>query len=69
LAPAGGLDALVEGFAAELLANSWHTNLATKRLMLETDGMSLAAALAHENHRYPGFAPDYQERIARFGKK
>jgi len=69
LAPEGGLDALVGSFAAEILANSWHTNVATKRLMIETDGMSLAEGLAHEHYRHPGFAADMQERIARFGRK
>ena len=69
LAPQGGLDELVAGFAADVLAMSWHTNLATKRLMRETDGMSLAQGLAHEHYRHPGFAPDYKERIARFSRK
>jgi len=69
LAPAGGLDELVAGFAGDVLANSWHTNFSTKRLLRETEGMSLAAGLAHEHYRYPGYAPDYQERIARFTRK
>jgi enoyl-CoA hydratase/carnithine racemase len=59
LAPAGQLDELVAGF----------TNFATKRLLIETDGMSLAEGLAHEHYRYPGWAPDYRERIAAFQKK
>jgi len=69
LAPAGELNELVARFAANVLANSWHTNFAVKRLMRETDGMSLAQGLAHEHYRYPGYAPDHQERMARFGKK
>ena len=69
LAPQGGLDELVARFAADVLAMSWHTNLAVKRLMRETDGMSLAQGLAHEHDRHPGFAPDYKERIARFNRK
>ena len=56
-------------FAAELLANSWHTNFATKRLLRETDGMALAEGLAHEHYRHPGHAPDHQQRIARFSRK
>ena len=64
-----GLGALVEGLVGEILANSWHTNLATKRLLRETDGMRIGDALAHEHYRSPGFAPDHQERIASFGKK
>jgi len=65
----GGLDAAVAGFAEQILANSWHTNFATKRLLAETDGMSLAQGLAHEHYRHPGFAPDYKERIMRFHRK
>lgn len=69
LAPEGQLDAELKHFVDELLANSWFTNFSTKRLMLETDGMSLAEGLAHEHFRYPGRAPDYHERIARFRRE
>ncbi len=69
LAEAGGLGTAVADFAGSVLANSWHTNMATKRLMLATDGMALADALAHEQYNYSGFASDYQERVAQFGKK
>lgn len=69
LAEAGGLDALVAGFTGEVLANSWHTNIETKKLMLATEGMPLAEALAHEQYHYPGFAPDFEERVAAFAKK
>jgi enoyl-CoA hydratase/carnithine racemase len=66
LAPPGELDALVAGFAADLLANSWHTNFAVKRLIRETDGLSLGDGLAHEHYRYPGNAPDHEARVTRF---
>ncbi|HMK85844.1 MAG TPA: enoyl-CoA hydratase/isomerase family protein [Steroidobacteraceae bacterium] len=66
LAPAGELGELVKGFVAEILANSWFTNAATKQLLIETDGMSLAQGLAHEHYRYPGWAPDHRERMAAF---
>lgn len=69
LAQPGELDAIIDEFSGMVLANSWHTNMETKKLMLATDGMSLAAALAHEQYHYPGFAPDYQDRVANFGKK
>ncbi len=65
----GELAAQVADLAAAILANSWHTNFATKRLLCETEGMSLAAGLAHESYRNPGFAPDYRERLAQFAKK
>lgn len=69
LVEAGGLDALIASLSAEVLANSWHTNFAAKRMLRETEGMSLAAALAHEHYTYPGQAHDSQDRIDRFTGK
>lgn len=69
LAPAGELDEAVSELTAAILGNSWHTNFTTKRLLRETDGMSLTEGLAYEHYRSPGFAPDWQERVARFAKK
>jgi len=69
VAAEGAFDAEVAAFAVAILANSGHTNRAVKRLMRETDGMGLAAALAHEAAHYPGNAPDHKERIARFSKR
>jgi enoyl-CoA hydratase len=66
LAPTGQLDEVLNSFITPLLANSWFTNFAIKRLMIETSGMSLAAALAHELDRAPGRAPDYEQRLATF---
>jgi enoyl-CoA hydratase len=66
LAPAGQLDEILRQFVDELIANSWHTNFAIKRMMIETDGMSLAQGLAHEHSRYPGNAADSPQRIAAF---
>jgi enoyl-CoA hydratase/carnithine racemase len=69
LAPTGSLDGLVTAFAADILANSWHTNFAVKRMMRETDAIPLSEALAYERIHYPGNAPDHQERMARFTRK
>jgi enoyl-CoA hydratase/carnithine racemase len=69
LAKIGDLDRMVAAFAAEILANSWHTNFAAKRMLRETEGMSVSDALAHEHFTYPGSAPDSQDRIDRFRKK
>ena len=66
LSPPGKLDEVLKSFVEELLANSWFTNFAVKRLLIETDGMSLAEGLAHEHYRYPGCAPDHHQRIAAF---
>jgi enoyl-CoA hydratase len=69
VAPEGGLDGLLTGFVSEILANSWHTNVAAKRMMRETDGMTLQAGLSYEQQHYPGNAPDHVARVARFSKK
>jgi enoyl-CoA hydratase len=65
-------DELVAGtkaLAAEILANSWHTTQKTKQLLRETEGLRLTEGLAHEHYRYPGLAPDFQQRLAKFGRK
>jgi enoyl-CoA hydratase len=69
LCEAGGLDALVADFTGQILANSWHTNVETKKFLIGTDGMALPDALAWEQYHYPGFAPDFDERVAAFAKK
>ncbi len=66
LAPEGGLDSLLASFTADVLAGSWHTHAANKRMLRETDGMGLAQGLVHVSDNYPGPAPDAQERMARF---
>jgi enoyl-CoA hydratase/carnithine racemase len=69
LAPRGGLDEAIGELTRQILANSAFTNVATKRLLRQTDGMSLGEGLAHERHRAPGVAPDHKERLARFAPK
>lgn len=58
-------DAAVAEFAAQILANSWFSNRETKRLLLETEGLSLRDGLAYEVFRHPGIAPDYLERLSK----
>lgn len=65
----GAAAAAATDLGREILANSWHTVMATKRMLRETDGMSLTDGLAHEFDASPGFAPDYRERLAAFGGK
>jgi len=62
-------DAELEAFARGILANSWFSNRANKRLLVETDGLPLEAGLAHEVFRGAGRGPDMEERIGRFGAK
>ena len=62
-------DAELEAFARGILANSWFSHRANKRLLVETDGLPLEAGLAHEVFRGAGRGPDMEERIGRFGKR
>jgi len=55
--------------ARQILANSWFTHRANKRLLNATDGLPLSAGLAHEIFRTEGRGPDMQARIEAFGRK
>lgn len=59
----------LEKFARDCLENSWFSLRANKSLLLESEGMSLKAGLAHEIYHSPGRGPDMEERISRFLKK
>jgi len=63
-------DAELASIADTILANSWFSHRANKKLLVDTEGLPLAAGLAHEIYRSPGVGPDMRERIAAFtGKK
>lgn len=62
-------DAEIERTVRDLLSGSWFSHRANKRLLRETDGLPLAAGLAHEVFRNAGKGPDMQQRIAAFRKK
>lgn len=59
-------DARVNIVAAEIAAQSWFSNRANKRLLVETDGLPLGAGLAHEAYRTEGGAPDALQRLGQF---
>jgi enoyl-CoA hydratase len=60
------LDAELAQLLSAILTNSWHSNRANKRLLIETDATPLGAGLAHETYRSAGFGPDFRQRIASF---
>ena len=62
-------DAAIETLARDILANSWFSHRANKRLVRETDGMALPAGLAHEIYASAGRGPDMEARIAGFQNK
>ncbi len=67
--PDTGFDAAVAGMARAILANSWFSLRANKRLYRETDGLPLHAGLSHEIARSEGRGPDMDSRIAAFMNK
>ncbi|MET0182960.1 MAG: enoyl-CoA hydratase/isomerase family protein [Caulobacterales bacterium] len=67
--PDSDLDAEAERFCREVLANSWRATRAMKKLLADTDGMTLAAGVAWELHHTAGRGPEMAERIARMRKK
>ena len=66
--PDGELDAAVAAFVKDVLANSWRSSRAIKKLVDDTEGMSLKAGLAHEVHRSEGRGAETAERLARMRK-
>lgn len=66
--PDDAFDDEVAHIAQEILAGSWFSHRANKRLLIETDGLPLRDGLAHEVFRNAGKGPDAQERIEAFRK-
>lgn len=58
----------IQSLATQILANSWFSYRANKRLLKNTDGMSLADGLRYEIEEAEGFGPDYTQRINAFLK-
>jgi enoyl-CoA hydratase len=67
--PEPAFDAELEAYARGILANSWFSHRANKRLLTQTDGLPLDAGLAHEVFRGEGRGPDMEERWAGFGAR
>jgi enoyl-CoA hydratase/carnithine racemase len=67
--PDNAFDAQLEALSAQILANSWFSHRANKRLLRDTDGLPLEAGLAREVYYGEGRGPDMEERIAGFSSK
>jgi enoyl-CoA hydratase/carnithine racemase len=67
--PDADLESRTNGLAASIVANSWHTLRADKRLVNEGQRYTLADGLAYERRTSPGAGPDMEERLKGFGKK
>jgi enoyl-CoA hydratase len=59
----------IEALGRSILANSWFSNRANKRLLEKTDGMSIGDGLRYEIEHNEGRGPDMKERISAFGKR
>jgi enoyl-CoA hydratase len=62
-------DAELSKLTDTVLGNAWYSLQHYKRLLRETDGMSLSAGLAYEVYRSPGRGPDSTKRITAFLNK
>ena len=67
--PDNEFDAQLEALSAQILANSWFSHRANKRLLRDTDGLPLEAGLAREVYYGEGRGPDMEARIAGFSSK
>jgi enoyl-CoA hydratase/carnithine racemase len=67
--PDEAFDGELDRFTKSILANSWFSLRANKRLYRETDGLPLRAGLSHEIARTEGRGPDMDARIAAFMNK
>ena len=65
-APDDAFDAAVDEMAAMIAAQSSFSHRANKRLLLETDGLPIGAALAQESYRTEGAGPDVHDRLQAF---
>lgn len=62
-------DEALAKLAHDILANSWFTHRAYKKLLHDTDGMGIDDGVAHEVFRSPGRGPDMAERVAAFAAR
>jgi enoyl-CoA hydratase/carnithine racemase len=67
--PDADFDAALNALTAEILVNSAFSHAANKRLLLDTDGLPVAAGLAHEVYHGEGRGPDMEARIGAFTRK
>ena len=64
----GELETMVQGLAADMVANSWHTLRGYKMLYNRGQDYTFHDGLAFEMAESPGRGPDIQERLKAFSK-
>ena len=68
IGPDEGFGDFIKEFCIEMLSNSWFSLRTNKKLLRDTDGLSLESGLAHEIYHGEGRGPDMAARISQFGK-
>jgi enoyl-CoA hydratase/carnithine racemase len=63
--PDDALDARVAAWCEMILANSWHSNAANKKMVYDTDGLSLSQGIEHEMMRNAGFDKERRRASAK----
>ena len=63
VSPASEFDETVDLLCRDIIANSARSNRAIKKLMIDTDGLNLAAGNAWELHHSPGHGPAFAELL------
>jgi enoyl-CoA hydratase/carnithine racemase len=67
--PDAALESSTLELAKQIVANSWHTLRADKKLVNQGQDFGLEQGLAFERRESPGAGPDVAQRVAAFGKK
>ncbi|HEX2463491.1 MAG TPA: enoyl-CoA hydratase/isomerase family protein [Thermoanaerobaculia bacterium] len=67
--PDAELESTTLELAKQIVANSWHTLRADKKLVNQGQDFGLEQGLAYERRESPGASPDTAQRVASFGKK
>jgi enoyl-CoA hydratase/carnithine racemase len=67
--PDAELEEQTQALARSIVANSWHTLRADKRLVNEGQRYTLAEGLAFERSNSTGITPDTLARLQEFGSK
>ncbi|WP_395336406.1 enoyl-CoA hydratase/isomerase family protein [Novosphingobium sp. BL-8H] len=62
--PDDELDAYVDALCADIAGNSMRSNREIKKLLADTDGLTVAAGNAWELHRSAGHGPEFKAMIA-----
>ncbi|MGO8917495.1 MAG: enoyl-CoA hydratase/isomerase family protein [Stellaceae bacterium] len=67
--PDDRFEAELAALAQQVISNSWYSNRVNKRVLIETDDMSLREAHGLEMFKHEGVAPDAEQRVAEFFKR